>query len=175
MQSMPWQHELDSFWQFAFERPRELRGRKFSSSFNALADVEAFLWVHYGVELGVYAKNEAEKIYGPVRAALINAVEQVKKSTIVNCFPQRLVTFLDKTALKDSIFEAHYADRLDVRLTNPVVTTLLFHEVARACNNPLISNFSDVLTFGENAEWSTMLKRSVDVAAVLSGAGSGYR
>jgi len=168
---MPRQHELESFWRLCFERPLKVQGRVFSGLFNAVSDVEALLWLHYGFELGLYPKTEAQVILFSNRSRLVAALETVREAGIERFFPPVLSTFLGELSRSGALFDIRYTDRLSSDLVNTIVLDMLFHEVARACSNPLSSVFSDLLTFGTDDEWHIMMQQDASPDQVLSGTG----
>ncbi len=48
---------------------------------------------------------------------------------------------------------------------------MLFHEVARTFSNPVISVFSDLITFGSDDEWQELMAQKANPEKVLSGTG----
>jgi hypothetical protein len=91
---VPRQHELASFWQLCFDRPQQAQGHVFSNTFNAASDVEALLWLHYGVELGLYPQVDAQVIFRSNKDRLLRALKAVTGSYLAMFFPPALPTFL---------------------------------------------------------------------------------
>jgi len=165
------QHELASFWRLCFERSPRAHEHVFSDLFNAASDVEALLWLHYGVELDLYPPMNAQAILEPNRGRLIRALEMVMGSAVAQFFPPALATFLGESVRLGGVFDIRYTDRMASDLVNTVVLDMLFHEVARACSNQLSSVFSDLMTFGTDDEWQGLMQQNANPEHVLNGTG----
>jgi kumamolisin len=168
---VPRQHELTSFWRICFDRPLNVQEHVFSDLFNAVSDVEAFLWLHYGIELALYPQVEAQIIFQSDRSRLLRALEVVIKAGVGRFFPPALYTFLGEAFRSEAIFDIRHAGRLASDPVNTIVFDMLFHEIARTCSNPLFSAFSDLITFGTDDEWRMLIKQNADPDQVLSGTG----
>ena len=168
---MQLQRELESFWQLSFLRQRGTEWCQTSSAFDAFADVEAMLWLHYGVELGFFSRDDSMDILRAHRVRLNGAVDHVKRFTTANYFSDKVLAFLEQS-FKNDMFAVRYADRLDAKLANPITTGLLFHEIARSSCDPRMSTFSDLITFGDDDKWMAALEQGVDPNHVLSGTGT---
>src|SRR5438477_13214736 len=88
------QHKLERFWRSCFERPNSVEGNVLSNQFNAAADIEAVLWLHYGVEAGFFSKSEAESVLQRNRERVLPSLN-VGASTV---FSPRLSKWLPNVA-----------------------------------------------------------------------------
>jgi hypothetical protein len=168
---MPRQHELESFWSRCFERPTNAHGHIYSDAFNAASDVEAMLWLHYGVELSLYSQIEAQDIFESNRNRLLHSMQVVMGGTIQGFFPPVLSTLMGESSRSGAIFDVRYTDRLSSDVVNTVALGMLFNEVARACSNPVSSVFSDLITFGLEDEWRALMEQDVNPEQILRGEG----
>jgi hypothetical protein len=177
---MPRQHELDSFWGYVSGARLNPHGHPLSPNFVVLANVEAFLWLHYGVEVGLFQETEAQTI---VLAEMIRAGRwsgSVKGAGLSDQFPPRLRSFLEDAqqyvGLEDDLAAARllglrYADTLARDLVNPIAFKMLFDEIAQACDNSELALFSDLITFSPESEWHRVLAGGIDPNRMIDGTG----
>jgi len=162
------QHKLERFWRSCFERPNSVEGNVLSNQFNAAADIEAVLWLHYGVEAGFFSKSEAESVLQRNRERVLPSLN-VGASTV---FSPRLSKWLPNVARVESVLDIEYADRLAPDLLNATVLEMLFNEMGRISTNSVALLFSDSITFATDSAWRELMAQNVNPDRILAGTGT---
>jgi hypothetical protein len=157
MMNIDEQHELRSFWQLCFQRPTHVDNHLLSPQMNSLADIEALLWLHFGVELGIYPSEAADAIIRDSRQQLSASSRDVRRLGVSRFFSSEVRQFLDQARELSSVSDIRYTTRLAKNLVNPLSLGLLFREISASTSDPLLLLFTDLITFEDESKWSNLL------------------
>ena len=165
------QPEAESFWRLCFRRPTEVLGRPLSQHLNSLADIEALLWLHFGVELGLYSSDIANLIVSSNRKRLSSSSRAVRKLGVSHFFSSEVRTFLDQARELTSISDIRYTSRLAKDLVNPLSLGMLFHEIAESFNDPVLLLFTDLITFEGDDTWNRLVETDPNPENIIKNEG----
>jgi hypothetical protein len=166
------QRDLQSFWQLCFERPVYVDTHKLSPQLNSLADIEALLWLHFGVELGIFSSDGADATIRASRQRLSTSGKDVRRLGVSHFFASEVRNFLDQARELTSISDIRYTTRLAKNLVNSLPLGILFREIAASTREPLLLLFTDLITFEDEDKWNDLLRVDPDPDNVIKGEGN---
>jgi hypothetical protein len=143
------QRKLAFFWRDTVERENQE-----PTHISALADVEALLWMHLGIELDLFHKEDVESRVEEHRFRLQGACVRTRKLNGSRFFP---LHFIEEFEEGKAIGEIRYGDKINPELFEHAVLELLFTEIGKFAASRENSTFTYLITFAEEGEWDEAL------------------
>lgn len=140
-----------------------------------LGNVEALLWLHYGVELGLFPEAYARSAILADRDGISDCLVALDDRSTNRYFPARVQSFLGEARsilnhgdeLAAEFFQIRYAEGLRQDLVSTIAAEMVFHEIARASGMPEYRQFTELITFSSEDKWSALITADVSPDRIL--------